>query len=677
MMKLNMLLAAGLWLNLGSRLMAESNLPDFHFSLEYMDQSVKPEDDFFHYACGNWLKTNKIPQDRSTWGPTEALTEVNLKQLREICEKAAADKSAPEGSLQRRVGDYYTAASDEAKMNELGWKPIEADLKRVAAITDKAAYCALTVDLAMRGTMSFLDWFVDADSKQSDRYAFHLYQGGLSMPERDYYLHDDFKKERAAFEAHMEKMFTLAGDESAVAKKNAATVLRLQTALAKISKPAEELNDAVENYHKLTSAELEKLAPEFAWEAFWKTLGIKPESLVVAQPEFIAGAAKLLASEPLEDWKTYLRWHVITTAAPSLHKAADDEDFAFFSGVLEGQKEQSPRWKRAVKEVDGGPSDLLGQLYVAEHFPPAAKARMEEMVKNIKAVYADHIRKAAWMSEATREKALAKLEKFRSKLGYPSKWKDYAGVEIKRDDHHGNSERLTLWETKRQLARVGKEVDREEWMMTAPTVNAYYNQNNNEIVFPAGILQPPFFDLSLDDAVNYGATGAVIGHEMTHGFDSEGRKYNGQGNLEDWWTEADAKEFDRRADVLVKGFSKMEAIPGLKVNGKLTLPENIADLGGVVLAYEGLQRAMVEDPKKREKIGRFTPEQRFFLSYSQSWVQLAHEAIIRKRVSSDPHAPDRLRAVAPLQNFQPFYDAFNIKPGSKMWIEPKNRAVIW
>ncbi len=656
-------------------LCADPLLPDFRFSTHHMDPTVAPGEDFFHYACGGWLKANQIPADRSSWGPTESLMEKNSAQLRALCEAAASGQGAT--GAERLVGAFYASAMDETKLNERAWSPLAADLARIAAVADLPALAELLGDFQLHGTGALFGFYVDADSRASDRYAFQLVQGGISLPERDYYLHTDFAKERTAYGAHLEKMFTLAGDATADAKAHAATVLRLETALAKVSKPAEDLNDAVENYHKLTHAELLALAPEFPWERFWKGLSYHPESLVVGQPEFLAAAAKLSAREPLADWKIYLRWQLLHGSAPELHQAADDENFAFFGKVLEGKQVHSVRWKRAVKATDDAISDVLGQLYVAKHFPPAAKARMETMVANIKAVYADHIRAATWMSQGTREKALVKLEKFHAKLGYPSKWKDYAGLEIKRDDYYGNVQRATLWETKRQLARVGQPVDREEWAMTAPTVNAYFNQNNNEIVFPAGILQPPFFDLEMDEAVNYGATGAVIGHEMTHGFDSEGRKFNSQGNLEDWWSEADAAEFKRRANVLVNDFNAREALPGLKVNGKLTLPENIADLGGIVLAYEGLERYLQANPKLREPIDGFTPEQRYFLSYSQSWMQLAQAAIIRKRTASDPHAPDHLRAVAPLQNFQPFYDAFKIAPGSKMFLAPEQRAVIW
>lgn len=650
-------------------------VPEFKFSLSYMEPAIPPGVDFFRYACGTWVKANKIPGDRSSWGPSESLVENNTLYLKKLCEEASTD---PKGDAARRlVGNFYASAMDTAKVESLAWEPIKGQVAKIAAVKDLAEFTTQMASLQLRGTNSLFGWWVGADSKQSDLNAFHFSQGGLTMPERDYYLHADFKKELAAFQVHLGKMFTLSGDDAAAAASHAATVIRLETALARASKPAEDLNDALANYHKLTVDELEKSAPGISWSAFWNVMNLRPETVVVGQPEFLQAAAKLLASEPLEDWKIYLRWHFMTTSAPYLHKAADDEDFVFFGTVLEGKQEQSLRWKRAIKTVDLSLGDALGQMYVAERFPAEAKARMEEMMANIKAVYADHIRGTAWMSPATREKALAKLSKFRAKLGYPSKWKDYAGLEIRRDDYVGNIQRAYEWEMKRVLARVGKPVDREEWSMTAPTVNAYYDQNYNEIVFPAGILQPPFFDLKMDDAVNYGATGAVIGHELTHGFDSEGRKFNGSGNLEDWWTEADAKEFDRRANGLVQAFNSYDALPGLKVNGKLTLPENIADLGGIVLAYEGLQRALEAAPEKKVSIGGFTPQQRYFISYTQSWMQLAKNEIIRKRNASDPHAPDKLRAVAPLQNYAPWYEAFGITPKDKMWLEPAKRVVIW
>ncbi len=653
---------------------SRAELPEFRFSLDHMDLKVAPEEDFFRYACGTWLKQNKIPSDRASWGPTEYLMERNAAQLRAICDAVAAGSG---GGPEALVGPFFAAAMNETKMNELGWTPVAGDLASIEAITDKSSLAELMGAFQFHGDSTLFGWYVDADARESDRYAFHITQGGLSLPDRDYYLHADFAKVLSAYTSHVEKIFTLAGDDPPAAQAHAATIVRLETALAKVSKPAEDLNDAVENYHKLTDAELTALAPDFPWPSFWKGLTFHPTTLVLGQPEFLAAAAKLFAAESLADWKTYVRWNILSNASPSLHQAAADENFAFYGKVLEGQQEQSPRWKRAVKITDASLGDALGQLYVAKHFPPAAKQCMETMVANLKATYADHIRQATWMSPATRDKALLKLDKFHAKLGYPDKWKTYDGLQILPGDYYGNLQRTALWHSQFQLRRVGQPVDRDEWAMTAPTVNAYFNQNNNEIVFPAGILQPPFFDLTLDDAINYGSTGAVIGHEMTHGFDSEGRKFNASGNLEDWWTPADAAEFNRRADVLIQDFNRREGLPGIKVNGKLTLPENIADLGGIVLAYEALQRALKENPPPTATIGGFTPQQRYFLSYTQSWMQLAQSAIIRKRMASDSHAPDHLRAIAPLQNFQPWYDAFHIPPKSKMYLPPAKRATIW
>lgn len=650
-------------------------LAEYRFSASYMDRTASPGTDFYQYACGTWLKANKIPGDRASWGPSDHLAELNLARLRGICEEAAA--AADPGPAQRMVGDFFASALDESRRNELAFRPLAEDLARVAAASTLADISSLIGEWQKRGMSALFSWYVDSDSKQSDRYALHFYQGGILLPDRDYYLSDDFTKERQAYEKHIRDMLLLLGDSSAEATRQAVTILRLETDLAKVSKPAEDLNDAVANYHKFTSTELTQKAPGLDWAAYWKALGTQPESLVVGQPEFLAAASKLLSTQSPADWKTYLRWQLVTNAASALHAKADALNFEFFGRVIDGKREQSPLWKRAISAVDDNLGDALGQVYAGKYFPPAAKARMQEMVTNITAVYADRIRTNGWMTPATREKALAKLQRFRAKLGYPDKWKDYAGLQIRRGDHYGNLQRALAWEMNRQLSRVGQTVDRDEWMMTTPTVNAYFNQNNNEIVFPAGILQPPFFDLQMDDAVNYGATGAVIGHELTHGFDSEGRKFDAEGNLADWWTEADTKEYERRAQVLVDQFNRREALPGLKVNGKLTLPENIADLGGILLGYEALQRALTADPAKRKAIEGFTPEQRYFISYAQSWVQLARDELLRRLVTSDSHAPDRLRAVVPLQNFQPFYDAFGLKADCKLWLAPKDRAVIW
>lgn len=645
------------------------------FSVKHMDPSVSPADDFYHYAAGTWLKTSKIPADRSGWSPSYQLMEVNIATLRRLCETSAAKKGR--SRVEQMVGDFYTAALDEAKMEERKFQPIAKELEEIAALKTKEEAAALIGRFHRQGIPSFFEWYVDADERKSSIYALHFYQAGLSLPERDYYLEKDFEKERAEFVEHMSKMLVLAGDDAAKAKDSANALLAFETHLAKASKPAQDLNDSEANYHKLTKDELVKAAPGFPWSEWWQGFGIAPDTFIAGQPEFLAAVGKRFHEESLASIQLYLRWHLLHEAASKLHREVDDENFAFFGRVLNGQKEQRPRWKRAIMITDRTIGDTLGQLYAADSFPPAAKQRMEEMVANIKAVFRDHIGKASWMKPETREKAMAKLDRFRAKLGYPSKWKDYAGVEIKPDDYYGNIERSEAWEISRSLKRIGLPVDRDDWYMTAPTVNAYFDQTKNEIVFPAGILQPPFFDMTMDDAVNYGGTGATIGHEMTHGFDSDGRKYNADGNLTDWWTEEDGKEYERRAEVVVQQFNNLEGLPGLKVNGKLTLPENIADLGGLVIAFEALQRALAADPSKRKTIDGLTPEQRFFISYAQGWASLQTEARMRQLMTSDSHAPEHLRAFAPLQNLQPWYDAFNVKPGNKLYTAPDKRAVIW
>lgn len=645
------------------------------FSVRNMDTTVAPGDDFYRFACGGWLKASTIPADRSSWSPSAHLMEMNTLTLRRLCEASAEKMNR--NPVEQRVGDFYASASNETKIEELKFQPIASALAKIAALKTKEEAAALIGELHREGLGVFFGWYVDADARKSDTYALHIVQGGLSLPDRDYYLEKGFEKERSAFVDHVAKMLAMAGDAPTQAKTAATELLRLETLLAKASKPAQDLNDSEANYHKMTQKELANSAPEFPWAQSWKGMGVDPSYTIVGQPEYLAAMGKHFKEESLTSLQLYLRWNVLHEAAPKLHKAVDDENFAFYGTVLDGRKEQRARWKRAIAITDRSIGDDLGQLYAADSFPPAAKQRMEDMVANIKAAYAERIARTTWMTPGTRDKALAKLERFRAKLGYPSKWKDYAGLAIKRDDYFGNVTRAQQWEIERALKRIGLPVDRDEWYMTAPTVNAYFDSTKNEIVFPAGILQPPFFDMTMDDAVNYGATGATIGHEMTHGFDSDGRKFDAEGNLTDWWTEADAKEYERRAEVVVQQFNSLEGLPGVKVNGKLTLPENIADLGGLVIAYDALQRALAAHPTQRKTIDGLTPEQRFFISYAQSWSALQTDETLRQLITSDSHAPDHLRAYAPLQNIASWYQAFDVKPNAKLWAEPTKRAEIW
>jgi putative endopeptidase len=449
------------------------------------------------------------------------------------------------------------------------------------------------------------------------------------------------------------------------------------------------LRDPDKNYNKFITGDLVATNPAIPWTVYFAKSGLSPASVssdnnlvavpyeIVGQPEFFVAVDKLLQEQPLADWKVYLRWHLLHSSAPFLQSAVEDENFAFFGRVLSGQLEQEPRWKRSGKVIDGCIGEALGQLYVEKYFPPAAKARMNELVENLKVVFREHLQKVDWMTESTRAKAMAKFDRFTQKIGCPDKFRDYSAVEIRRDDYLGNVRRAAVFEDHRERIRLGRPVDKTEWHMTPETVNAYFNPSQNEIVFPAGILQPPFFDVTMDDAVNYGGIGAVIGHEITHGYDDQGRKYDADGNLNDWWQDADAKAFDARAQKVVDEYNAFEPLPGLNVNGKLTLGENLADLGGVTIAYDALQRALAKDPSQRKKIDGFTPEQRFFISFAQIWRTNIREAEQRRLATVDPHSPGQFRAVGPLIHLQLFYDAFDIKTGEPAYRPPDQRTKIW
>jgi len=651
--------------------------PPLRFSVENMDRDVDPGTDFYKFANGAWLKKTTIPPDQVTWGPTTALIERNHALLRDLLEKASEDR-ADRTPIEREVGDFYAAAIDEKRAEELAFKPIEADLAKIAALKSKDELPELLADFHERGIGGFFDASVDADARKSDTYALIFSQGGLGLPDRDYYFSDHFAKERAAYKKHIGKMFGLLGDSAKTAAAEVKAATEIETALAKASRKLEDLTDPIANYHKLTLADFQKSMPSFSMERYLAAAhAAKTESVIVGQPEFFKALETVLKTRSLDDLKMYLRWHLLTAAAPLLHDAAAKESFAFFGTTLNGQPQIDPRWKRVIRRVDEGLGEALGQIYIEHYFPAEAQQRMEDLVNNIKAVYHDRLAKVPWMTEPTREQAVAKFDKFTAKIGAPKKFRDYSSIEIRRDDYLGNVERTATFESRRELGRIGQPVDRTEWGMTPPTVNAYFNPTMNEIVFPAGILQPPFFDVEMDDAVNYGATGATIGHEMTHGYDNEGRKYDGSGNLKDWWTKADVKEFDARTQKLVKQFNAFTPVPGLHVNGKLTLAENIADLGGLSIAFEALERALAADPSKRKTIDGFTPEQRFFISYAQSWASEEREEYLRQSLTTDTHSPDKIRGYAPLLNMQEFYDAFGIKEGAPLWRGKAVRAVIW
>ncbi len=649
------------------------------FSVDYMDRSVSPATNFYQFAAGQWLKDNPVPADKSRWASFSELAERNWYLIHEILVNAANhDVSLPASSPTREVGDFFASAMDTNRIEKLGLKPLQADLKRIDSIKSTQDLFVLLADFHQRGIGGLFNTGFGQDAKNSSIYAIGLYQGGLSLPDRDYYLKENFAEKLKQYREHLQKMFGLLGEKPAVAQVNAATVIDLETELAKASRSRVDLRDPDKNYNKFTGHELDTKTPALAWNVYFTDLKLaNPAYEIVGQPEFFEALNKLVAEHPLSDWKVYLRWHLLNASAAFLPAAFEQEDFNFYGKVLSGQPEQEPRWKRAAHVIDGSLGEALGQLYVEKYFTPEAKARMNDLVENLKAVFHDRLEKIPWMTAETRAKALAKFERFTQKIGYPDKFRDYSSVVIQRNDYLGNVRRAEAFESQREIARVGKPVDRTEWGMTPETVNAYFNPTMNEIVFPAGILQPPFFDVTKDDAVNYGAIGVVIGHEMTHGYDDEGRKFDADGNLNDWWSAADAKAFDDRAQLVVNEYDTFEPLPGQHVNGKLTLGENLADLGGVNIAYEALERDLAKNPAKRKTIDGFTPEQRFFISFAQIWRTNIRDAEAQRLLTVDPHSPGQFRSYGPLLNFNQFYEAFDIQPGSPMWLPPDQRAHIW
>jgi putative endopeptidase len=649
------------------------------FSIGYMDRSVSPSEDFYHFADGQWLKDNPVPADKSRWASFSELAERNWYLIHGILDEAAAQGDAlPAHSPRREVGDLFASYMDTNRIEKLGITPLADDLKKIDAIQSSPDLFAVLADFHERGIDGLFGVGFGPDAKNSSIYAVELEQGGLSLPDRDYYLKDSFADKLKKYGEHVTRMFTLLGESPADAAAHAGTVVGLETELAKASRTRVELRDPIKNYNKFVGGEFASNTPALGWSGYFAGRNIEgPRYEIVGQPEFFTAVNRLVQERPISDWKVYLRWHLLRDSAPFLSDAFEQEHFNFYGKVLSGQPEQEPRWKRGAHVIDGTIGEALGQLYVEQYFPPAARKRMNDLVENLKGVFHDRLAKVPWMTEATRAKALVKFAKFTQKIGYPAKFRDYGAVGIRRDDLLGNVRRAEVFESRREIVRIGKRVDRTEWGMTPETVNAYFSPEKNEIVFPAGILQPPFFDLKMDDAVNYGAIGVVIGHEMTHGYDDEGRKYDADGNLNDWWSAEDAKAFDARAQLVVDEYNGFEVLPGVHVNGKLTLGENLADLGGVHIAYDALERVLAKDPAKRKVIDGFTPEQRFFISFAQIWRTNVREAEAQRLVTVDPHSPGQFRAYGPLLNVQEFFDAFGIKPGAPMWRAPELRAVIW
>lgn len=655
-----------------------------------MDTSIQPKDDFYLYANGNWIKNNPVPPEFSRWAAFSELAEKNNAALKVIAEKAATSASKEKDAKKpkpvttesleaQKVGDFYASGMNEKAVDAAKAKPLESELKRIDLMKDRKDVLNEIAHLHAMGIYPFFLFTSGQDDKNSIMVISQAYQGGLGLPDRDYYTKDDdaSKKLRDQYVEHVSKMLTLAGTPAAQAADQAKKVMALETSLAKPARTRVELRDPQKNYNKMSQADLQKLMPDFDWAEYFKELGLAaPGDINVGQPDFFKAINEVFKTASIDDWKTYLRWHLLHATAPSLSNDFVTENFRFFDATLRGTKQIKPRWKRVVAKTDEELGECLGKLYVAEYFPPQAKERALEMVNNLREALADRIRTLEWMDEPTKAEALKKLEAFTVKIGYPDKWRDYSSLNIDRGPYVLNVLRGDKFETDRQLKKIGHEVDREEWGMSPPTVNAYYNPNLNEIVFPAGILQPPFFDPNADDAVNYGGMGAVIGHEMTHGFDDQGRQFDAQGNLRDWWSAESAKNYLERSKAIVAQYAAYEPLPGIHVNGELTQGENIADLGGVKLAYMALKKALAKKGPQPE-IDGFTPEQRFFLGFAQIWRNNQREEDLKLQINTNPHSPGRFRAVGPLSNLVEFQNAFDVPDGSPMTRTAEQRVNIW
>ena len=663
----------------GYALRAAENPPTSRKSgvdLTFVDPKVRPQDDLFRHVNGKWLADAPIPADRSLDGAFYKLRDKSEADLRAIIEATAANPNAVPGSEAQKVGDLFASFMDETQANKLGDSPLLEDFAKVDAVKDKAGLVGLIAELGRNGADGPFGISIDTDAKQSDHYILYLSQSGLGLPDESYYRLEKFKPIVEAYQTHIKKMLALTHLETGT--QTAEEIVALETRLAKDHWDRVKSRDDTLTYNKKNLKELAELTPGFDWPMFFeKTKAPGIAEVVIRQPSYFTAMAKALDEVSLATWKNWLKWSILRNEAPLLSQPFVDENFAFYGKTLTGSQELRPRWKRGVGAVEGALGEAVGKLYVAKVFPPAAKVRMQQLVANLLEAYRLDIQSLAWMSPATKTKAFEKLKKFTPKIGYPDHWRDYSALEIRRGDLVGNMKRSSLFETDRQIAKLGKPVDRSEWLMTPQTVNAYYNPGMNEIVFPAAILQPPFFDLEADDAVNYGGIGAVIGHEVGHGFDDQGSKYDGDGNLNDWWTDADRKEFEARAKKLIDqydGFFPPE-VPGQHVNGALTIGENIGDLGGLTIGYKAYKIALGN--KEAPILDGLTGDQRYFIGWAQVWRAKYRTAELTRRLATDPHSPAEFRCNGTIRNIPEFFKAFGIQEGDKLWLAPDRRVQIW
>jgi putative endopeptidase len=644
-----------------------------------IDTTCAPCRDFFQFANGGWLRRSEIPGDLPRWGSFNELQEQNYAALEQVLTEAARNAPTARDQNLRKLGTFYGTCMDSATVESAGIKPLQRELDQIGAIKDRRGVETAMARLHRLGIPAGFAFQSKPDAKKSTRTIAEVYQAGLGMPDRDYYTRSDTAAEkiRGEYELHVARMLRLGGEDSASGAGSARAIMRLETALANASMTREAQRNPESLYHLTTAAGLQQLTPGFAWPGYLSSLGLTGiKEVNVAQPEFLGTVDSLLAAAPLPDWKAYLRWNVVANTAPALSSPFVKESFRFNSTVLRGVSEMRPRWKRCLAFTDGALGEVLGQAYVRENFTPEAKARALEMVRNIRAELKSRLGGLSWMSQETKNKAYVKLQSIINKIGYPDTWRDYSKLEARSGPFVSNLLRANEFENARVLKKIGKPTNRAEWGMTPPTVNAYYNASTNEITFPAGIMQPPFFNPQADDAVNYGGMGGAIGHEITHGFDDEGRQFDAQGNLSGWWTDADTEEFNRRADVVRNQFDGYVAVDSLHVNGKLTLGENIADLGGLLISHGAYRRSLAGKPEP-QRIDGFTGDQRFFLAWAQIWRAKARPEFTRLMVNVDPHAPPKFRTNGPLSNIPAFARAFGCKPGDPMVRPEGERAQIW
>jgi putative endopeptidase len=648
--------------------------------LKSMNKKANPRDDFNEYANGMWMKDNPIPSTEGRWTSFNVLAERNYDILRNICETAAADRTAQPGSARQKVGDFYRLAMDSVKLEADNYTPLNMDFVNIKMLTDNKAAVTYLGKMHKKGISGFFGFSVGQDVKKNDEHISYLSQSGLGLPDRDYYLKEDEKSKniRNEYVLHITKMLSMTDYSAADAKQAAADIIALETALAKASMTRVERRDPDKTYNKTTIEELKTQYPNINWQGYFESIGVdkkNPTVIVVSQPLFFAELDRLMTTTDIKTTRNYLKWKAISNASGSLSNKFSEEAFRFYGSVLTGSKEQKPRWKRSVNASNGAIGELVAQEYVKVAFSEESKKRLNEMVDNLRAAFKLHIETLDWMSKETKLKALEKLASFNRKIGYPDKWKDYTALEIKYDSYLENNYRASAFEFNEEIDKLGKPIDKAEWGMLPQTVNAYYSPLLNEIVFPAAIMQPPFFDPQADDAVNYGAIGAVIGHEFSHGFDDKGSKFDAQGNLNNWWTDADKTKFTALTQVMVDQYNKYKIEDSLTINGELTLGENIADFAGLTMAYDAYMLSI--KGKEQKKIDGFTPQQRFFIGFAQVWRANTRPEFLRNQVLTDPHSPAKFRVLGPLSNMPQFYEAFSVKPGDNMYRPDSIRVKIW